>query len=187
MPNVITLDFSNTDAARTLFDQAFEHPENTYIVQPIDTDVARAWLQENAFMLNFGWATDNTFQTRLQRLGAMYFYQVIGLDTLYYRNRCGWQADDEEGDNNGYLCDYPPDMHTERCSVTGNRLCHTWQCPIAYQADREDIRLYDPSSYASDYANDPEQEPEDEMVLIKRPRYAYVPNVHVLGCEDSLQ
>lgn len=175
----ITLDFSDHDAAVKLFDEAFVHPRRHYVIQPVDVETAKKWLRKNASMRHFGWGPDPR--------PPMGCGDLMSMDTLYYRDRCGWVADCEEGDNNGYLCDYPPDEQSETCSQTGKRLCHTWQCPVAYEADREDIRRKDPGLWKSDYKPHPDEQPTDWMVLCARPRYAYVVNVTVLGCETVYQ
>jgi hypothetical protein len=63
------------------------------------------------------------------------------------------------------------------------RLCYAFNCPIACEADREDIRKLDPDLYKSDFKPYPDEQPHDWMVLHSRPRYAYVPNVKVVGCQ----
>ncbi|HEU5376890.1 MAG TPA: hypothetical protein VFV38_15750, partial [Ktedonobacteraceae bacterium] len=115
-------------------------------------------------------------------------------DELYYRDRCGWAA-------GSYHCDHPDhpgaehcwEKDCEECEELGadeygrprhKCLCYAWNCPIASEADREDIRRRDPDLYRSDYKSYPDEEPHDWMVLHSRPRYAYVPNVRVLGCEQ---
>lgn len=164
----VQLDFSDHQMALDLYEEAFEHPECLYEVTPTDVEVARAWISDNAYMINFGWTGARAFQEKLKELGAMHYGQEIDMDTLYYRDRCGWVTSsedipDEGADNNGYLCDYPPEKGDDVCSVIGKRLCYACQCPIAVRATDEN---------------------EDDMILYRRPRYAYVANVVVKGCEQ---
>lgn len=161
----MTLDFTDHEAACALYDEAFQHPDRLYVVTPIDDEVARTWIRDNAYMLNFGWAGARSFQEKLKALGAMRYGQKIHIDTLYYRDRCGWVTEDapDGAENNGYLCDYPPGKGDEVCRVTRKRLCHTCQCPIASSSDDEH---------------------DEQMILYRRPRYAYVSNVLVQGCEQ---
>lgn len=188
MSETIVLDFADHEAAMRLFDEAFCNPDRPYVVQPQDPAIAAEWLRKCTWMVNFVWcAGAKSFEQRLAEGGPLQAGQLIDFDTLYYRGRCGWRSD-ADGDNNGYLCDapIPPEdiFHVEACSQTGKRLCYRWQCPVAYQADREDIQRLDPDLYASDYEPYPDSEPEDWLVLYARPRYAYVPNVRVVGLED---
>ena len=188
-----TLDFTDMHAVETLFNEAFQHPEQTYIVQPVDVQIAAQWLSEFTSMVNFTWsAGTKSFEQRLQQAGPMRFEQLIHLDELFYRNRCGWAA-------RSYHCDHPDhadaelcaENDCEECTTLGNDeqgqprrkcLCFASGCPIAAQADREDMKRLDPDLWESDY-KDSEYEPEEWMILPSRPRYAYVPNITVLGCE----
>ena len=165
----VTLDFTDHEAAYRLYDEAFQHPDCLYVVTPIDAEAARAWMRENAYMLNFGWVGARPFQEKLKELGAMRYGQHMHMDTLYYRDRCGWVPENVPvgAENNGYLCDYPPGKGDEVCRVTHKRLCHTYQCPIALRASDEE-----------------EDGEDDDMILYRRPRYAYVSNVLVQGCEQ---
>jgi hypothetical protein len=188
----ITLDFADVQAVEALFNEAFQHPRRKYVVQPTDTREASEWLKENTWMTNFTWcAGAKSFEQRLQEVGTLRRKQLIHLDELYYRNRCGWAAGD-------YHCDHPDRENSECCSGEdceeceghidaegyGKRLCYAFNCPIAASADREDIRKLDPDLWRSDYKDYPDEEPHDWMVLYARPHYAYVQNVEVLGCED---
>ncbi|MBU0491774.1 MAG: hypothetical protein KKA73_03370 [Chloroflexi bacterium] len=178
------VDFADHAAVVALFDEAFCHPDRHYTVQPVDVAVATAWLQQYTWMTNFCWGEGSKpFAQRLAEAGPLRCRQLTDLDTLYYRNRCGWRSD--QGD---YCCDAPltgiEEHYVEVCPATGLRLCQAGQCPVAYQANRHDIQRLDPDLYQSDLAPYPEHEPEDWLVLSARPRYAYVPNVQVLGCED---
>jgi len=76
---------------------------------------------------------------------------------------------------------------SEICEGTGKRMCFPFQCPIAYPLDAAGIRELDPGLYASDYAGEDDDYATDWMALAHRPRYAYVPNVIVIGCEDVLE
>lgn len=189
MNKPVVLDFSDSDSARAFFDDAFLHPRRKYVVQPLDANVARRWLSDNATMLRFSWADGAT---------PMQFGDLIHMDELYYRNRCGWVTDTskfESCDNNGYLCDFPddrqvehlwPDNGGETCSQTGKRLCYPWQCPVAIEACVEDIKRKYPDLYRSDYKGEPlEDTAGDWMILEVRPRRALVANVIVLGCEKE--
>lgn len=191
----IVLDFTNTQAVEDLFNEAFQHPRRTYVVQPVDVDIATEWLKKNTNMVNFVWCAGvKSFEKRLEEAGPLHLREIIHLDELYYRNRCGWAAGD-------WHCDHPNDEHSEECQEKGceeceelepdkagepqhKRLCSAWNCPIASEADRDDIRKLYPDLYRSDYEPYPDAEPHDWMVLHSRPRYAYVPNIQVLGCEQ---
>jgi len=177
----VTLDLSQPEAATKLFDEAFQHPRRKYVVQPVDAEVARKWLRENANIVNFVWCAGvKSLSQRLAEAGPLRKGQLRHLDTLSERNRCGWVDFSEEAD---YTCDAPPGDDTDTDSANGNRRCFAWNCPIAYEADREDIRCKDPALFKSDFEPYPGQKPDDYMVLHSRPRYAYVPNVSVLGCD----
>jgi hypothetical protein len=192
----VILDFSNHKAASNLFNEAFQHPRRKYVVHPVDKEVAAEWLKENTYMTNFTWcAGAKSFEKRLAEAGSLRCGELIHLDTLYYRDRCGWQA-------GNWHCDYPYEKEDaeeceeddcEECEELGKdeqgeqlhkRLCFSFNCPIAYEADRDDIKKLDPGLYKSDYKPYPDETPQDWMVLHSRPRYAYVPNVRVVGCED---
>lgn len=170
------LDFSDHEAAIKLFDEAFTHPHRRYEVVAVDPFIAYEWVRENASMRHFGWGSDEKSHMRMGDL--------IHMDTLYYRERCGWVTDCGELNavsNNGYLCDFPPDANSETCQYTGKRLCMPYQCPVAYEADREDIRRKDHDLWRTDYKPYPDEQPTDWMVLYARPRYAAVANVHVIN------
>jgi hypothetical protein len=179
----VPLDFSDDLAARALFDEAFQHPRRKYVVIPKDAQAARAWLRKNASVVNFVWCGGaKGLDQRLSEGGALQSGQLIDLETLSnMRNRCGWFISDD-GVENDYLCDHPSQENEAELSAGGKRKCFSWNCPIAYPAFREDIRRKAPSLWRSDYKSN-KDEPEDYMVLHSRPRYAYVPNVRVLGCE----
>ncbi len=187
----IPLDFTDVPAVEALFDEAFCHPRRQYTVHPVDTAVAAEWLKENTYMVNFVWCAGvKSFDRRLEEAGPMRHNTLIHLDELFYRDRCGWAT-------GSYHCDYPDkedaecchDEDCEECEGSiyaegdGKRLCYSFNCPIACEADREDIRKLDPGLWRSDYKGN-DYEPQDWMVLHSRPRYAYVPNVTVLGCEQ---
>jgi hypothetical protein len=193
MKKPIVLDFADERTVERLFNEAFRHPECQYVVQPTNTSKAAEWLKEHTWMTNFTWCAGvKSFAQRLQEVGPLCYKQLIHLDELYYRNHCGWAAGD-------YHCDYPDLAEGEWCRKEGceececlvypqghgKRLCFASDCPIAAQADREDIRKLDPDLWRSDYQDDPDAEPEDWMILHTRPRYAYVTNVEVLGCEHA--
>jgi len=193
---IIPLDFTDTVAVEALFNEAFQHPHRKYTVRPNDVEVAAMWLKEYTSMVNFVWCAGvKEFDKRLKEAGPMRLHQVTHLDTLYYRDRCGWAA-------GSWHCDYPGsdddadwcyDDECEECEEQGRdaegeikhkRICLATGCPIAWEADREDLKKYYPSLYKSDYKDVPDEEPHDWMILHSRPRYAYVPNVTVLGCEN---
>ncbi len=191
----LLLDFTDIPAVEALFDEAFRYPRRHYTVQPVDAEVAAAWLKENTYMVGFVWCAGvKSFEQRLKEAGPLRCGQLIGLDMLYYRGLCGWES-------GSYHCDYPnwPGDDADHCrdrtcgeeecegqqqeTGYGKRLCYSFNCPIASEADREDIRRLDPGLWQSDYKGNTHK-PEDWMVLHSRPRYAYVPNVIVLGCES---
>lgn len=190
MTTKATIDFTDHEAARIFFDDAWAHPRRKYLVTPADPEIARRWLRDNAYMLAFGWATESGFQARLKQLGPMQPNTVIPLDELSnMRNRCGWfvtervdpiasHAAGEPVIDEDYLCEHPDNLDGCRPGQ-----CFASQCPIAAEADREAIRKLYPELWRSDYKDHPNDEPHDWMVLWARPRYAYVPNVTVLGCE----
>lgn len=178
----ITIDFSDHKAATEIFDEAFQYPRRKYKIIPTDKDVATKWLRENANTVNFVWCGGvKNLNQRLAEGGPLHMGQLIPLDNLYGRERCGWIDYDGEA----YDCN-APERDGEDVLLndeTGKRLCLANNCPIAHEADREDIRIKDPELYRSDYKPYPDETPVDWMVLHSRPRYAYVPNITVLGCE----
>lgn len=181
MTQTIRVDFGEVGTATRVFDEAFQHPRRRVVIQPVDVAVARAWLRKNARVVNFVWCAGvKNLTQRLAEAGPLRMGQLIDLDTLYGRERCGWVDHEADGD---YLCNAPPDKDANVDTETGKRRCFSWNCPIAYEADREDIRRKDPELWRSDYKPYPGLEPNDYMVLHSRPRYAYVPNVTVLGCD----
>ncbi len=181
MRQIVRLDFAEAGVAERIFDEAFQHPRRKYVIQPVDAEVARRWLCEHANIVNFVWCGGaKSLRERLAEGGALHPGQLIHLDTLYYRNRCGWMDVSEGAD---YTCDAPPGDDTDTDSANGKRRCFAWNCPIAYEAGREDIRRKAPELFKSDFKPYPDQKPDDDMVLHSRPRYAYVPNVTVLGCD----
>jgi hypothetical protein len=183
------LDFADHAAAMDFFNVAFQNPQAQYLVTPTDPEAARAWLAEYANMVNFSWrVSSKPFEERLAEAGPMRLNDVTDIDTLHGRN-CGWGFCDREVDdeNNGFLCDAPvaPGEDVMVSSETGKRFCHTWQCPVAWEANVAAIREFSPSLYESDFADcDDEETANDWMVLSARPRYAYVPNVMVEGVEE---
>ena len=191
---LVTLDFTNREAVERVFNQAFRHPEQQYTIQPTNEEQASAWLKEYTDTVNFVWCAGvKSFEQRLAEAGPLHNEQLIHLDTLYGRNRCGWAA-------GSYHCDHPDhadaeicqDRDCEECEELGKDdqgqprhkcLCFASNCPIASQVTLEDLRKLDPS-LAEEYKDSDEGEScGDWMVLDARPRYAYVPNVTVLGCE----
>jgi hypothetical protein len=192
MSKPIILDFSDNEAAANLFNEAFQHPRRKYVIQPVNQEIAAQWLKENTNMVKFVWCAGvKSFETRLNEAGPLRCGELIHLDTLYHRNRCGWAA-------GSYHCDHPDHPDAELCDVKDCEecgvdeqgqprhkcLCHAFACPLAYEADRDDIKKLDPDLYRTDYKDYPGAEPHDWMVLHSRPRYAYAPNVLVIGCED---
>ena len=91
------LDFTNHGASVAFFDNAFQHPRRTYWVQPVDVQVAREWMHENAYLKHFGWIRDCPPMKKWDR---------IDLDTLYGRGRCGWEGE-------GWTCNHPENDDTE--------------------------------------------------------------------------
>lgn len=180
----IHLDYSDHEAAKALYDEAWAHPRRKYTIIPADPEVAWHWIFNNASMLNFGWPTSSNFDVHLKELGPMQPGDLISLDTMYYRNRCGWVYSDNEADTEDeeYVCYHPDTENSEENTESGKRRkCFSWNCPLAHEADREDIRKRDPEFYKSDFKPYPDEQPHDWMILHKRPRYAYVPNITVIG------
>jgi hypothetical protein len=109
----ISLDFSDHEAVMKLFNEAFQHPRRRYTIHPVDKDVAATWLRENTWMTNF------TFEKRLNEAGALRCGELIHLDELYYRERCGWAA-------GHYHCDHPDKEDAAECEDGECEECEEW-------------------------------------------------------------
>jgi len=190
----IRLDFADHNATVALFEEAFQHPRKTYRVAPVDLTVAYQWLRDNAYMLHFNWWTGKETQAE-RKAAAMRKGDLLSFETLVGRGRCGWfhdcgdsQCSAEQRDSHidGWLCDHPADKDYSVDPDTGLRPCSpAVECPVVYMAYKDEIKRKDPMLYRDNFRDWPEDDAVDGWVILrKRPRYAYVPNVVVLGCED---
>ena len=146
---------------RRVWDVMWQANHHTFVVLTKRADRMRDWVRENASMRHFGWG-------KVEECAPMQPGDLMPMDSLYHRQRCGWANEAEP-----YRCDHPDQEY----KTQEEENCVDHSCPIAYAAYREDIQEKDPDLYASDYESYPDAEPKDWVVLHSRPRYAYAHNV----------
>lgn len=145
---------------RQVWDVMWKASQHTFIILTKRPDRMQTWAQENASMRHFGWGDET-------KHSPMKPGDLIPMDELYHRARCGWANGQED-----YVCDHP-----DKARPTDEETCFDYDCPIAYPAAREDIEERDPNMFADNYAPYPDSEPTDWVVLHSRPRYAFASNV----------
>lgn len=166
----IALSFENQDRAARIFDYAFRHPKTHLIIIPKDQRIALEWLEENAYLRHFGWGDPSEYP-------PMRYGDLMHLDELYYRDRCGYAGRD-------FTCTHPEEGEEDE---KGRRLCFATDCPLAYRAGCTDFKERDPDLYKEyncGYSEEEDEEIDDTsewMILIRRPREAYVENITVEG------
>lgn len=105
------------DATRSrTWDAMWASPKVTFLVETRRLRALFDWTREHASVRSFGWGYG---------MAPMECGEVIDLDTLFYRNRCGW-ADGRAPVNNGYGCAHPKAKDSSEPGA-----CFSWVCPIA--------------------------------------------------------
>lgn len=138
-------------------------PEVTFLVETRRVRPLFRWTLDHASRRSFGWG-DN--------LPPMRCGELVDLDTLFYRNRCGWKDSDTDI-NNGYGCAHPRAKKSDEPGA-----CFAWTCPIAYKnlACEQCGEGEDDCACADGYHYD---EGNPDMELHERPRDAMAANVWV--------
>ena len=133
-------------------------------------------MNANAYLKHFGWSRDCPPMKKGDRLDLM---------TLYGRGLCGWEG-------KGWTCNHPENADTEEGldGETGELIekapqCNSSDCPIASICSIEEfIKDYPEYKVCDDEEIEALIDEEGgHMVLEKRPREAFVPNVIVIGLE----
>lgn len=149
----------NSETIRPAWDAMWAAKDHRFLVTTIHPKRLRTWASRNASARRFGWID-------FDRQPTMHPGDVIHMDELYYRGRCGWV--DYGGDrNNGYGCAHPENEE--------NGECHTFACPIAYSAGLcANCDAHEDDCTCGDFYED-----EDLMELHSRPRRAVAGNVWI--------
>jgi len=177
----LTLDFSNEEEVEALYQMAWDNPKRIFVIRPTDVGVARAWIRGHAFQLL---PRPVGFPTQRNNPDPLRPGMVLTIVTL--RKVCGWSLRlHDPRKENRRLCAHPADETSEVDKVTGLRLCNPFNCPLGFPAQREDIKNRDEPLWLSVF-RDSHKTPEGWLVLTGKPRYASLPNVRVIGCEDVL-
>lgn len=107
------------DATRSrAWDAMWSRPKVNFLVETRRLRALCDWTREHASVRSFGWADS---------MSPMEHGEIIDMDTLFYRNRCGW-ADGKAEVNNGYGCAHPRASKSDEPGA-----CFSWTCPIAYE------------------------------------------------------
>lgn len=155
-----------SEVIRAVWDAMWQTPQHTFVVWASDVNRALKWTERNACVRHFNWVHDGA-------QSPMKPGEIIHMDTLYGRGRCGWTNNGVEH-NNGYGCAHPEN------SEDGS--CFTFACPIAYSAGLcQNCEKSEDDCTCDDY-----DENVDRLVLWRRPRYALARNV-ILGARVARQ
>lgn len=149
-----------SETIRAVWDAMWQTPQHTFVVWASDVERARTWTERNACVRHFNWVHGGAQP-------PMKPGEIIHMDTLYGRGRCGWDNNGVQ-QNNGYGCSHPENNE--------DGSCFTFACPIAYSAGIcQNCEKPEDDCTCDDYS-----ENVDRLVLWRRPRYALARNV-ILG------
>jgi hypothetical protein len=150
------------------WDVMWKAKQHTFLVLTKRPERMKQWVENNAYAKHFSWVK--------RERDPFSPGDLIHIDDLWMRNMCGWATGNKCDCNNGYVCGYPPDKDSDECEH-GNRLCMSYNCPIAYSDPSEkklkengldDQYTIDDEGYSIDC---------DCMELHTRPRNAFVQNI----------
>lgn len=151
-----------------VWDVMWKCSQHTFLVLTKRPERMKKWVEENAYAKHFGWGQEER--------APFVPGDLIHIDDLWMRNMCGWEHVDKCDCNNGYICDCPPDDESDSCEH-GNRLCMSYNCPIACSNPSE--KKLKENGLEGQYEIDDEGYSVecDWMEIFKRPRYAFASNV----------
>ena len=94
---------------------------------------------------------------------------LIQIDDLMYE--CSYSYQDDANINSGYNCKHPDQEELEIINNEKIGKCYSWSCPLAPQADLQDMKELDQDLYNEykESADDQGSIDSDWVVLIKEP------------------
>ncbi len=157
-----------------VWDVMWEASQHTFLVLTKRPERMKKWVEENAYMKNFGWTPDGRT--------PMYPGEIHNFDDFIMRDRCGYiEEPPEEDDVRGAYCNKEqsdPDLFEN-----GRNRCLPECCPIMYRATVADLRKAGEIDLAEQYKESKRSEEKtyagDWMVLHSRPKYAFAQNVYL--------
>ena len=150
------------------WDIMWKAKQHTFLVLTKRPERMKQWITDNAYAGHFSWVK--------RERDPFSPGDLIHIDDLWMRNMCGWATGNKCDCNNGYVCGYPPDEDSDKCEH-GNRLCMSYNCPVASSDPSEKVLKENGLGGQYDIDNEGCSIDCDCMELHTRPRNAFVPNV----------
>ena len=167
------------DYLNKIWDAMWECQRHTFMILTKRPKHMFDWVRHNAYKMNFTWCAGAKEEMDIYReVGAMYPGQIMHRDDFFYRNRCGWNSENDHCDCVD-TCGYTDTTDSQENCEHGRRLCFEWNCPVSNDCPhKEDIIRdwgedsgvdYDEEGYSTDYC---------QLIQMHfRPRNAFSENV----------